>query len=80
MIDPIVDSFLVAALLELVREAGTGTLTVIEFTKRLLELVAKTGIEPALLAEYLTADGIRRAELIADIAEEAKLAVKRMGG
>ena len=78
MIDPIVDSVLVGGLLELVKEARS--LTVGQFAKRLLELVEKTGIAPALLAEYLTADGVRRAELAADIAEEAKLAVKRMGG
>ena len=80
MIDPLVDSLLVAGLLELVKDAGTGTLTVTSFAKRLLELAAKTGIAPMLLAEYLTADGIRRAELAADIAQEAKMAVKRMGG
>lgn len=79
MIDPIVDSLLVGGLLELVKDAGTGTLTVGKFATRLLELVEKTGIAPALLAEYLTADGARRAELIADVAEEAKLAAIRLG-
>ena len=65
---------------ELAKDARTGPPTVNSFAKRLPELAAKTGTAPMLLAEYLSADGIRRAELAADIAQEAKMAVKRMGG
>jgi hypothetical protein len=75
-----IEPMLVAGLLELVKDVGAGLLSPGAFARRLLDLVEATGIAPALLAEYLTADGIRRAELAADIAEEAKLAVKRMGG
>lgn len=73
-----VDPSLVTGLLELVQLASAGALTIHEFARRLLELAARTGIAPALLSEYLTEAGVRFAEEAADIAEEAKLAAKRL--
>ncbi len=80
MIAPIVGPALVAELLDIVQAVGAGRMALDVFVRSILDLAARTGIAPELLAEYLTGDGIRRAELTADIAEEAKLAVKRMGG
>ncbi len=75
-----IEPMLIAGLLELVKDVGAGLLSPDVFARRLLDLAAQTGIAPMLLAEYLTDAGTRRAELVADIAEESKLAVKRMGG
>lgn len=79
IVDPLVGVEVVGKLLDIVQKVGEGSLTISAFVRALLELAESTGIAPALLAEYLTADGVRRAELAADIAEESKLAVKRMG-
>jgi hypothetical protein len=79
MISPIVGPALVAELLDIVQAIGAGAMSLDVFVRSILDLAARTGIAPALLADYLTADGIRRAELAADIAEEAKLAAKRLG-
>lgn len=70
----------IAELLAIGEEAAAGQLTIATFTERLVDLVYRTGIAPALLSEYLTASGKRYAEGAADIAEEAKLAVQRMKG
>lgn len=79
-VDPLVGVEVVGKLIDIEQKVGAGTLTVGSFVRELLELAADTGIAPALLAEYLTADGVRRAELVADIAEESKLAVQRLRG
>lgn len=76
--DPLVGVEVVAKLLDIVQAVGAGTMTISAFVRELLDLAASTGVAPALLSEYLTADGVRRAELAADIAEEAKLAVQRL--
>lgn len=47
-----------------------------EVAKDLVDLVISTGVDAALLGEYLTDAGKRRAEAIADIAEEAKFGGK----
>lgn len=73
-----VDPLLVFELLELVRLAPA--IPVQDFVRRLFDVAARTGIAPALLAEYLTEAGIRFAENAADIAEHAKLKIREMKG
>ena len=73
-----VDPILVADVIDLVRLAPA--ITIHEFVRRLMDIAARTGIAPALLAEYLTEAGIRFAENAADIAEDAKLKVRAMKG
>lgn len=73
-----VDPILVGDLIDLVRLAPT--ISVQEFVRRLFDIAARTGIAPALLAEYLTEAGIRFAENAADIAQEAKLKIRAMKG
>jgi DNA-binding transcriptional ArsR family regulator len=70
----------IAELLSLVREAGSGELSVDELAKALLDIAIATGVAPALLSEHLTEAGRRRAEAIADIAMEAKIRIRELKG
>lgn len=79
MIDPAVVTT-TAELIVLIRKAGTGELSAEALARALIDLAVATGIAPALLAEYLTEAGRRRAEAIADIAMEAKLRIAELKG
>lgn len=66
-------------ILKLVGGALDGTASEAEVAKGLIDAAFDSEVAPALLMDHLTAKGIERAELAADIAEWAKLYAKQLG-
>ena len=71
---------ILARLAGLIADALSGRRSDEEVAKALIDAAFDSGVPPALLMGYLTEKGQQHAELAADIAEWAKLEVKRMGG
>jgi len=71
---------LALTLAKLLLDLASGKVTRERVLRELQEILLDSGLAPALLRDSLTARGVDFAEAAADIAEEAKLAVKRLQG